>query len=141
MSSCQNMPQTCQRFMPLFVQGKQLNLQGKKKNEGTLKETKFPRDERMFVPYGSSRSRARRGWSGETQDCTPCPSTGMVPWAAPRGRSSPLVRPKLGRSSPSCGVFSVRNLNQAACVSLVHSSLSARYPCKFADAWPITCER
>ena len=42
MSSCQNMPQTCQRFMPLFVQGKQLNLQGKKKNEGTLKETKFP---------------------------------------------------------------------------------------------------
>ena len=29
--------------MPLFVQGKQLNLQGKKeKHEGTLKETKFP---------------------------------------------------------------------------------------------------
>ena len=42
MSSCQNMPQTCQRFMPLFVQAKTTQLPRQKENEGTLKETKFP---------------------------------------------------------------------------------------------------
>ena len=72
-----------------------------KENEGTLKETKFPLDERAFVPFGSSRSRALRGWSGETLDNTPCPSTGKCALGCTSREILTSGAPELGRCSPS----------------------------------------
>ena len=52
MSPCQNMQQTCSRFMPDSTQGFKA-----KENEGTLKETKFPlHAQRVAQPVGRSRA-------------------------------------------------------------------------------------
>ena len=101
MPTCKNMPQTCQRFMPMFVQAKQLNVQGKR-NEGTLKETEFPPDERAFVPCRAFPEQSSTGL-GRVKLKTTLPARALagVPWTAPEGEAHLECARRLGRCSPS----------------------------------------
>ena len=59
--TCQSHATNMPRFMPMFVQVKTpINLK-KDRSRAHKRKHIFPPDERAFVPFGSSRSRAQRG--------------------------------------------------------------------------------
>ena len=87
--------------MPMFVQAKQLNVQGKR-NEGTLKETEFPPDERAFVPCRAFPEQSSTGLGRVKLETTlPARALAGVSWAHPREKLTSSVPAGWGGALPA----------------------------------------